>query len=205
MKNRWEKENLIIIIANSISRSEVLKKLGLRAAGNNGLTLRKYIKLYDLDTSHFKKNWETMARLSKENAIPLEKILIKDSTYQRGHLKIRLYNSGFKERKCEKCGQGENWNGEKISLILDHINGIYNDNRIENLREADKSKNAGNQKIIKKSRSGIKGVRIKNNKIYSIIGYRGKRYFLGYFKTTEEAKNAYDKKAKELFGEYARI
>lgn len=36
----------------------------------------------------------------------------------------------MKERKCEKCGQGEEWNGEYMSLILDHINGKHNDNRI---------------------------------------------------------------------------
>lgn len=32
------------------------------------------------------------------------------------------------------CGQGEEWNGKKMSLILDHINGVHNDNRLENLR-----------------------------------------------------------------------
>ncbi len=32
------------------------------------------------------------------------------------------------------CGQGEIWFGKKISLILDHINGINNDNRLINLR-----------------------------------------------------------------------
>ncbi len=32
------------------------------------------------------------------------------------------------------CGQGEEWNGNHMSLIIDHINGINNDNRIENLR-----------------------------------------------------------------------
>lgn len=45
-----------------------------------------------------------------------------------------MYDEGIKEKKCELCGQGEEWNGKYMSLILDHINGIYNDNRIENLR-----------------------------------------------------------------------
>lgn len=46
----------------------------------------------------------------------------------------KIYEAGLKQRKCELCGQGEDWNGMKISLILDHINGINNDHRIENLR-----------------------------------------------------------------------
>ena len=49
-------------------------------------------------------------------------------------LKERLYKEGLKEKKCEKCGLNENWNGEHMSLILDHINGINNDNRIVNLQ-----------------------------------------------------------------------
>lgn len=49
-------------------------------------------------------------------------------------LKQKLYKLGFKKRLCEECGQGEEWRGKKMSLILDHINGVNNDNRIENLR-----------------------------------------------------------------------
>jgi hypothetical protein len=69
-----------------------------------------------------------------ETRIDLSDILIINSTYDRGHLKRRLYADGLKKRECEMCGQGEEWQGKKMSLILDHINGVNNDNRIENLR-----------------------------------------------------------------------
>jgi hypothetical protein len=61
-------------------------------------------------------------------------ILIENSSYSRASLKDRLYKEGLKKRECELCGQGEEWVGKKMSLILDHINGVNNDNRIENIR-----------------------------------------------------------------------
>jgi hypothetical protein len=49
-------------------------------------------------------------------------------------LKKQLYNEGLKKPICELCGQDEIWQGKKMSLILDHINGVNIDNRLENLR-----------------------------------------------------------------------
>jgi len=134
MRINWTKEVLEKAVAESISQPDVLMKLGLRVAGSNYLTLQKYLKKYEIDTSHFIKNYNKMVELNKQKKIPLEDILIENSTYSRGSLKVRLYNLGTKERKCEMCGQDENWHGKEMSLILDHINGVYNDNRLENLR-----------------------------------------------------------------------
>jgi hypothetical protein len=88
---------------------------------------------------------------------------------------------------------------------IDHSDGNTLNNKIENLRSANKSQNAANQKIIKETKSGLKGVRIKKDgRICAVIGFQAKRYFLGDFKSSEEAHKAYLKKASELFGEYAR-
>jgi transposase-like protein len=61
-------------------------------------------------------------------------VLVENSTYSRGRLKERLYETGLKMRLCELCGQGELWQGRWMALILDHVNGGARDNRIENLR-----------------------------------------------------------------------
>ena len=64
----------------------------------------------------------------------LEKVLVENSTYGRSHLKKRLIRDKIIEYKCDCCGIGPEWNGKPMPLILDHINGINNDNRLENLR-----------------------------------------------------------------------
>lgn len=52
----------------------------------------------------------------------------------RGHVKKALIENGVLSKKCQECGQGPEWRGKKLVLILDHINGIYDDNRLVNLR-----------------------------------------------------------------------
>ncbi len=135
---KFERDNLKKIVDESNSIKEVLIKLGLRDAGGNYKTFHKYVLEYKISTTHFKTKdeiyKETLAVSVNKMKIPLNEILVTGSTYNRGHLKSRLYKEELKERKCELCGQGEEWNGKKMSLILDHINGVHNDNRLENLR-----------------------------------------------------------------------
>ena len=61
-------------------------------------------------------------------------ILTVNSSYARHALKRRLTAELILDYKCGICGNTGIWNNVKLSLQLDHVNGIYNDNRIENLR-----------------------------------------------------------------------
>src|SRR5690606_10011098 len=99
----------------------------------NRITIKKYVNLYHIDISHFGIN-NGNVNSNRFVKTPLSKILISGSTYCTTTLKERLYREGIKKRECELCGQNENWHGNRMSLILDHINGDNSDHRIENLR-----------------------------------------------------------------------
>lgn len=129
---RYEEVKFRNIVKEGYNISDVTKKLGLRPTKGNRDTVKKYIFIYNLDVSHF--TFEFPGTKNIKNKKNISEILIENSTHSRRHLKERLIKEGIKENICEMCGQNDNWHGKKMSMILDHINGIPNDNRLENLR-----------------------------------------------------------------------
>jgi hypothetical protein len=133
-KPRYTEEHVRDAVARAHSMAEALRSPGLRPAGGNHATLKKLIERYRLSIEHFDPYWALHSRRAPVPATPLELILVENSTYHRNHLKRRLYDAGVKSRECELCGQGEEWRGRSMALILDHINGLPTDNRLENLQ-----------------------------------------------------------------------
>jgi hypothetical protein len=126
----YETDEFKDIVSKSRNILDVCNNLGLKVTGGNRNTIKKWIKIRNIETSHFFHK-----RVSRSSKYSLDEILIDDSLYTNiPHLKKRLFRQSIKERKCELCGQGEEWMGKKMALILDHKNGKNNDNRIENLR-----------------------------------------------------------------------
>lgn len=125
-----DKEKLVDAIHGSKSKREIIERLGLRAAGGNYKQLEKYSELYNLELPVYKP--EHLSSYSYKQ-VPNAEVFIENSQFaNRNSIKQRLYAMGIKE-ECVECGLGTTWNGKPITLQLDHINGVYNDNRIENL------------------------------------------------------------------------
>ncbi len=88
--------------------------------------------------------------------LPNESVFVENSTYARHLIKKRVIDEQMIEYCCSFCGNVGEWMGEKLPLILDHINGINNDNRLENLRFL--CSNCDSQLPTYKNRRGGKGV-----------------------------------------------
>ncbi len=128
---RYSEAELRAVVPRATNLTEVLRHFGLRPAGGNHRLLRRWLDTWGISTEHF---MGTPHGPPRREPIALEEVLVLGSTYQRSQIKQRLYDTGLKQRRCELCGQGEEWRGRRMSLILDHINGIADDNRLENLR-----------------------------------------------------------------------
>jgi hypothetical protein len=89
---------------------------------------------------------------------------------------------------------------------LDHINGVRDDNRIANLREATSQENNRNAGLRKDNSSGITGVgwHKRRQKFQARIAVDGRLIYLGRFDTLEEAAAARAKAESFYFGEFRR-
>lgn len=94
--------------------------------------------------------------------------------------------------------------GEWPTGVIDHINHDPSDNSWANLRDCSRSENHRFRRKFKNNTSGYKGVWEKRGRWIASLTYERRRYHLGTFDTREEAARAYDDKALELFGEFAK-
>ena len=131
MKNKWTEENLKKAIQANITIAGVLKMLGLSRSPQHYRVFHLKIRDYGLSTSHFKGK----AVGGGKSPQPLEKLLTKKSPYiQSNRLRRRLIKESLPREQCTSCGLGPEWNGQPLTLQLDHINGEPSDNRLTNLR-----------------------------------------------------------------------
>jgi Zn finger protein HypA/HybF involved in hydrogenase expression/endogenous inhibitor of DNA gyrase (YacG/DUF329 family) len=119
------------LVARSNSIGEVLGFFGLKNHGNNFVTLKTRLRQEGIEYLSLIERGKSKGIRTK---ISLSEILVAKSTYSRKHLKERLLEGKILKNECSLCGALPEWNGKPLVLILDHINGINDDHRLENLR-----------------------------------------------------------------------
>lgn len=122
------------LIKNSINISEVLFKLGYSVKGNSwGFSqVRRRMDDLGLQMSDFKGK-SAAASYQRSKELTAEELFKPNCKHCRNILRRFIVKHGILPYKCAICGCSK-WNGKTLSLELDHINGINNDNRLENLR-----------------------------------------------------------------------
>ena len=127
-------EQFVELLKKSSTISEVLFKLGYTVKGNSwGYSqVKRRMDDLNLDYSIFKGK-SSVIKTSRLNNVKKEDILKENCKHQRTVLRRYVIKNNLIPYKCAICGCTE-WQGKTLSLELDHINGINNDNRLENLR-----------------------------------------------------------------------
>ena len=111
-----------------------------------------------------------------------------DCKYSRAHRLIFMWHYGFLPKE------------------IDHIDGNPSNNRIENLRQANRSENGMNQKLNSRNTSGVKGVTWKKDKQkwHARVKVNKKNKHLGYFDDLELAELVVQEVRNKFHGEFAR-
>ncbi|MFF7737255.1 HNH endonuclease [Streptomyces sp. NPDC007984] len=132
---RWTRAVLEQAVAASTNMCEVLRHLGLEVVGGHHTHISRRVKAYGIDTSHFKvptrrgKPW----RPRTPEAFLVEQPADRARRIPSDRLKWAMTSSGVAER-CAMCGTEAVWRGLRLPLEVDHIDGNWRNNRIENLR-----------------------------------------------------------------------
>lgn len=130
-----EKDVFRELVLSSDSFSDVLRKINLSIGRGSVAIIKERIEQDNIDCGHFDEKRRNLFRETiTAKQVPIEKILVKCSKGARGTVKRRLLKEGLIENRCSVCGLPPEWNGQPIVMVLDHINGVRDDNRIENLR-----------------------------------------------------------------------
>lgn len=140
MKAKFTNDEFIIALKTSESWIEVSRKLGVSHNGSRSAAYKKLCEKLKLTFTNLKGvGWskgKTLPNRWKINNEELSLIFVENSTYNGGTkgLKNKILRAKLLDYKCIDCNNTGEWNGKKLSLHLDHINGKNNDNRLENLR-----------------------------------------------------------------------
>ena len=128
---KYPKEQLEVIIKQSICWTDIMRALGMPFHGGYIPRFRKLAQKYNICYKHFDHH-KALAHYSA-NKKSNDELFIENCTAGRASVKNRILSDNLIEYKCRDCDNVGLWNNKQIVLQLEHINGVRNDNRLENL------------------------------------------------------------------------
>jgi Zn finger protein HypA/HybF involved in hydrogenase expression len=131
MKTRWDVTKLKDAIQDSECWADVCRCLGMTIRGRSYDTLKYHVQQQKLDIGHFKTQGQLMKTRNLSRKWNIE-TTFKDNTSSKAARKL-LIKHNLIEYNC-KCGNGGQWEGIKLQLQLDHIDGNHFNNNLDNLR-----------------------------------------------------------------------
>lgn len=136
MRRSYTKELLEEAVANSYNYADVLRYLNLRPAGGTHAHIAKLIRKHEIDHSHFARTSHNKGKISPNRKAAEQYLVLRDELSPRTKRTqlLRAMTEMGVPYKCAECSQDPEWNGKPLVLDIDHINGNFWDNRLENLR-----------------------------------------------------------------------
>lgn len=134
-KSRYTEEELSLAVAKSVSFAGVLRELGLEPGGGTQANIASKIRKLGIDHSHFtgQAHLKGKAPSNKLGADKVFRVLAEGSRRLDGKMLRRALEEVGVVKKCNRCPQGETWNGKFLQLEINHIDGNYLNCLRENL------------------------------------------------------------------------
>lgn len=131
--SKFNKEQLIEAVCNSTSLCQVMKILKVNYnGGGNYRTIQKYIKIYNIDTSHFAgQGWSKGKKVGPK--VDIQEYLSNKRYIGSHSLKLKLLDAKIFDKKCCNC-QITKWLNQPVPLELHHIDGNNENNNLDNIQ-----------------------------------------------------------------------
>jgi hypothetical protein len=110
--------------------SDVCRKVNVTVCTFNFRRIQELCKTNNIDYNHF--NIKKTFRRNKKNWDSAD-VYKKNSLFPRSQLRQKILKEGWLPYFCRDCKIDNTWNGKPLTLEIEHINGINDDNRKENL------------------------------------------------------------------------